>query len=373
MVKINQNALLRLADGLGENSQRANAVISLLKKVSSQLCDISNSQKKRSAKAMDDARSVEQAFDLSLQNVQVAIQEIEIFFNDITSAFEEISDLTKLMSDITDATSVINLISSRSKMLALNARIEASRAKEGGESFAVVATEMQELATSSFEATEKIEQVVQSASNQVHKIVEKTGTQLDQGKKRNEKTKEVLNNLVQLFGGSEDSDAKSIKGIIHFIEDEVCAADAFIDISKRTETSIQDLNTQVEEGSRLISDLIGEVKGIKIIEVAPKEALEKINRFQIIDVRRNEEFRDDLGHIKNARLVTLDETYVENISSLPKDKMYLFVCRSGGRSSRGARLAQSLGFQNVYNLEGGMLKWSSEGCPQEGVSKGDCS
>ncbi|HEX4924906.1 MAG TPA: rhodanese-like domain-containing protein [Bdellovibrionales bacterium] len=97
-----------------------------------------------------------------------------------------------------------------------------------------------------------------------------------------------------------------------------------------------------------------------ILDVDPSEVFEKRGSIKIIDVRRPEEFTGELGHIEGAELVTLDNLDQE-LPKLPKDASYVFVCRSGARSTRAGQYAESLGFKSVYNMRGGMLLWNELG------------
>lgn len=81
-------------------------------------------------------------------------------------------------------------------------------------------------------------------------------------------------------------------------------------------------------------------------------------KFRLIDVRRPDEYTGELGHIEGAELVTL-ETDLEN--TLPRwepEDTYVFVCRSGKRSTDATLFALQKGFKNVFNLEGGMIGWN---------------
>ncbi len=84
----------------------------------------------------------------------------------------------------------------------------------------------------------------------------------------------------------------------------------------------------------------------------------------MIDVRSEQEYVGELGHIKGTQLMVLD-TLPSQLSQLPTDKAIVFVCRSGGRSARAAQFAQSQGFENVYNMKGGMLAWNEQNLPVE--------
>lgn len=79
----------------------------------------------------------------------------------------------------------------------------------------------------------------------------------------------------------------------------------------------------------------------------------------IIDIRTPEEYKD--GHIPGVALIPLDQLDTR-MNEVPKDKKVLIICRSGNRSAKGTSLLRKNGFDNVYNVTGGMLAWRG---PQE--------
>jgi hydroxyacylglutathione hydrolase len=85
--------------------------------------------------------------------------------------------------------------------------------------------------------------------------------------------------------------------------------------------------------------------------------------FQIVDVRMPEEYSGELGHIENALFVTLGPALETFLSNHDKNKSLIFVCRSGARSGRATQTAQQAGFTEVYNMDGGMIKWNTLGLP----------
>lgn len=99
-------------------------------------------------------------------------------------------------------------------------------------------------------------------------------------------------------------------------------------------------------------------------DIKAEELAEKINFVHIVDVRQPDEYSGELGHIAGARLLVLDGL-ADRIDELPKDEPIVFVCRSGGRSGRATAHALENGFQYVFNLEGGMLRWNELGLPVE--------
>jgi phage shock protein E len=80
----------------------------------------------------------------------------------------------------------------------------------------------------------------------------------------------------------------------------------------------------------------------------------------IIDVRTPAEFRQE--RIEQAVNKPLDEID-KWVNELPKDKTIYFVCRSGNRSGIAQRIAAQRGYENTYNMEGGMIAWRREGLP----------
>lgn len=80
--------------------------------------------------------------------------------------------------------------------------------------------------------------------------------------------------------------------------------------------------------------------------------------FRLIDVRRDDEWRDD--HVQGAEHVVLDE--LEAVAAAwSRDEAIVLMCRSGGRSGRGALALENLGFTRVASMAGGILEWRQRG------------
>jgi len=83
----------------------------------------------------------------------------------------------------------------------------------------------------------------------------------------------------------------------------------------------------------------------------------------IIDVRTPEEYSQ--GHIENAHNINWnDDNFEAEINKVDHEKPVFVYCLSGGRSSAAAEKMKSLGFKEVYELNGGMLKWRAENLPE---------
>ena len=100
-----------------------------------------------------------------------------------------------------------------------------------------------------------------------------------------------------------------------------------------------------------------------VLDVDAREVFEKISQIKLVDVRREEEFHGELGHISGAELSTLETQYADYVKTLDPNQHYVFICRSGRRSSRAAVIAKNHGIENVYNLAGGMIRWNEIDLP----------
>lgn len=92
------------------------------------------------------------------------------------------------------------------------------------------------------------------------------------------------------------------------------------------------------------------------------EELTKGKDVVILDVRSGFEFGGD--KIKGAQNISYTsggfKSYVEN---LDKGKTYLVYCASGSRSAGAVNTMMEMGFEKVYNLQGGIAHWKSNGKP----------
>lgn len=84
------------------------------------------------------------------------------------------------------------------------------------------------------------------------------------------------------------------------------------------------------------------------------EWIESDKEIVILDVRNSEELEGELGHIKGANNIPIDELE-KRIAVLndSKEKKIAVICRSGNRSRNGTEILVQNGF-DAYNVKGGM-------------------
>lgn len=76
---------------------------------------------------------------------------------------------------------------------------------------------------------------------------------------------------------------------------------------------------------------------------------------QLVDVREPNEFQE--GYITGAVNIPLGQLS-SNVDKISKDKPVVVYCRSGRRSVSAAKFLLEQGYEQVYNLKGGILDWN---------------
>ena len=76
----------------------------------------------------------------------------------------------------------------------------------------------------------------------------------------------------------------------------------------------------------------------------------------LLDVRTPEEFES--GHLPGALNIDIrGYDFHEQIETLDPNTSYFVYCRSGARSTSACKFMESKGFEEVINLQGGILAW----------------
>nr|WP_294774455.1 rhodanese-like domain-containing protein [uncultured Flavobacterium sp.] len=85
---------------------------------------------------------------------------------------------------------------------------------------------------------------------------------------------------------------------------------------------------------------------------------------QLLDVRTPAEFSGE--HIDNAVNVNWNaDDFVAKANQYDKTKPIFVYCKVGGRSGQAANKLAELGFKEIYNLDGGIMKWNASGKVQK--------
>lgn len=106
----------------------------------------------------------------------------------------------------------------------------------------------------------------------------------------------------------------------------------------------------------------GASRGIK--SISPAQAVLLINREHatVLDVRDDAEYAT--GHILDAKHIALNdlEAKVESLGA-QKQKPLIVHCQSGMRSTKACAILRKHGFEQLHELEGGILAWEKANLP----------
>lgn len=97
-----------------------------------------------------------------------------------------------------------------------------------------------------------------------------------------------------------------------------------------------------------------------LLEPQEMKAFLASNDVLLIDVRTPKEYKS--GHIEKAINVDFKSPdFAEVITKLDTTQTLVIYCRSGRRSKMSASLFLDFGFDEVYDLKGGVLNWQKNG------------
>lgn len=85
----------------------------------------------------------------------------------------------------------------------------------------------------------------------------------------------------------------------------------------------------------------------------------------ILDVRTPAEFAQ--GHLPGAVNLDLNNPgFGDALAALDKSETYFVYCQTSNRSGTATQLMADAGFEDVYDLQGGIVAWAQQGLPVVG-------
>lgn len=112
----------------------------------------------------------------------------------------------------------------------------------------------------------------------------------------------------------------------------------------------------------IATEVIRRLQGVN--EITPLAATQMFNHNNalLLDIRENNEFKD--GRIGGATHIPLGalEGRLKELEKF-KNRPIIAYCRTGQRSARACAVLRKHGFENVYNLGGGLVAWQNASLP----------
>jgi methyl-accepting chemotaxis protein len=220
------------------------------------------------------ATQATQATDTALQTVDGTVKGMESIRETIAETEKRIKRLGERSQEISGIVNLINTISERTHVLALNASMQAAVAGEAGRGFAVVAEEVQRLAESSRNATQQIATLVnniQVETNETISTVNRTIGQVVEGSGLAQKAGEQMRRTQQITAEL----VANVKRISSASEEQKETSDRLMaaarQIGESTQRTGQQIDTQNRETETLLQSarhLLDSVNVFKLPQAA---------------------------------------------------------------------------------------------------------
>jgi len=133
------------------------------------------------AKSIEKIKGVKDAISTLSEEIEQVVGVVNAITDEIQVVSENNQEIYGMMTKLLEETekmngilAVINKLSNSSKMLGLNASIEAARAGQAGKGFAVVASEIERMSNNTTQSAKEIGSMLKGVDDQVNNVSEKS-------------------------------------------------------------------------------------------------------------------------------------------------------------------------------------------------------
>lgn len=263
--KLNLNESLNIAQDITNNAINVNSAsktrlseVQNIEQLVNVFINHSNEIQTMSTFSLDSAKIASQ----ESTNVITLIQELFDLINNMSNSIDEFSQTIKELNDknnsITDLVKVNDKISMQINLLAINAAIEASKAKEFGKGFAIVASEVKKLAASSKQSTLNIGNEIDTIKQMTSSVTNKNDAVQVLVKNGVEISKDAilkLNNLILVANQNSENSNTISCNVTRQLESSDTIKSKIHNVVEDTKKAISGSQTNIQLGQALIQNL----------------------------------------------------------------------------------------------------------------------
>lgn len=235
------SAITSQSSGATEQASAIHEITSTLEEL-----EMSSSQNLEKVRTLGkSAEKTNKETQMGIDSVKKSIAGMHQIRDKVKAIADTILELSNLSQRIGEITSAVSDIAKQSKMLSLNASIEAAKAGEAGRGFSVVAEEVRNLAEQSERSTRQVQQILDDVQKSTEKAVMATeeGTKgVDAGMKLAEHTGATMESLRQV------------------ISDTTMACQQLVAASQQESAGIKQITGGMDEINKVTTSFVASVK-----------------------------------------------------------------------------------------------------------------
>ncbi len=262
----NQGAIRELSQLSLEQAEETTRTLDSVEQMTRSIQEVADS----AHHAAEVARSAALTAQTGTEAMERTVEKIMSLRETVAEAANKVRRLGDSSQQISKVVSLINQIALQTNLLAVNAGIEAARAGEESHSFAVVAQEVAELAARSAEATQEIEQIVETIQKETAQVVEamKRGTtQVSEGTQIVEDTKQSLSQILEVSRQIDQLVASISRATVSQVETSSAVSELMKEMAKsgeHTSKSSHQISDSLQQTVKVAQQLQDSVEVFKV-------------------------------------------------------------------------------------------------------------